>query len=238
MEGAAAYGDRPPPSSTAPSPHAPADPPSGGSAPVAADDPTGLSPKLSDAPSPEGLSVCARSSELNSSGLQEPVGPVTTPCGAASGATAVGARVPARAEELGHRAPVDEVVGERASGLTAAGESVSHGLAGETRDSAELAAGERVSVGPVAGESVSHGLVGAARDSAETAAGERVLGGAVAGELELGGLTAEEQTDAFLDALALGYQPDATDPALRLLAALRHDLDDQRRSSVSMTPST
>ncbi|MEV4888589.1 hypothetical protein AB0K48_04250, partial [Nonomuraea sp. NPDC055795] len=73
-----------------------------------------------------------------------------------------------------------------------------------------------------------HGPVADAGDSSES----------VADEWELRGLTAEEQTDAFLDALALGYQPDATDPALRLLAALRHDLDDQRRSSVSMTPST
>ncbi|MFI6899861.1 hypothetical protein ACIBKY_01310 [Nonomuraea sp. NPDC050394] len=141
VEGAAAYGDRTPPSSTDPSPQVPADPSSGGSARVAADGTTGRSPRLSDGPSPEGLPV--------------------------------------------------------------------HG-------------------GPAAG----------ARDFAEPAAGERRSVTAVAGEWELGGLTAEEQTDAFLDALALGYQPDATDPALRLLAALRHDLDDQRRSSVSMTPST
>ncbi|MFI6394729.1 hypothetical protein ACIBHY_41175 [Nonomuraea sp. NPDC050547] len=141
VEGAAAYGDRTPPSSTGPSSHVPADPSSGGSARAAADG----SPKLSDDPVSGGLPVCP-------SGLPEPAGPVVVACGA----------------------------------------------------------------------------VADAGDSS----------GPVAGEWELGGLTAEEQTDAFLDALALGYQPDATDPALRLLAALRHDLDDQRRSSVSMTPST
>ncbi|MFI6505244.1 hypothetical protein [Nonomuraea typhae] len=72
-------------------------------------------------------------------------------------------------------------------------------------------------------------------------AGEAAFTGGTAPEEDPAGLTPEEQTDAFVDALALGHLPDASDPALRLLAALRHDVrdaDDQRRSSVSMTPST
>ncbi|WP_327087652.1 hypothetical protein OIE66_35785 [Nonomuraea sp. NBC_01738] len=53
-----------------------------------------------------------------------------------------------------------------------------------------------------------------------------------------GELSAEEHlTDVLLDALAAGQMPDSGDPALRLLAALADDVD-QRRSSVSMTPST
>jgi hypothetical protein len=73
-------------------------------------------------------------------------------------------------------------------------------------------------------------------------------------------LTPEDQTDALLDVLARGELPNSCDPAARLLAALRDDVsrDDtllgdvlldesarerdrdegQRRSSVSMTPST
>jgi hypothetical protein len=50
-------------------------------------------------------------------------------------------------------------------------------------------------------------------------------------------LTPEEQTDALLDVLARGELPDSRDPAARLLAVLLDDVD-QRRSSVSMTPST
>ncbi|WP_214326941.1 hypothetical protein [Nonomuraea sediminis] len=50
-------------------------------------------------------------------------------------------------------------------------------------------------------------------------------------------MTPEERTEALLDALARGEQPDLADPAVRLLAALRADVT-QRRSSVSMTPST
>jgi hypothetical protein len=50
-------------------------------------------------------------------------------------------------------------------------------------------------------------------------------------------LTPEEETDALLDALGRGDRPDSGDPAVRLLAVLLDDVD-QRRSSVSMTPST
>ncbi|NRQ33238.1 hypothetical protein HII36_15490 [Nonomuraea sp. NN258] len=53
-------------------------------------------------------------------------------------------------------------------------------------------------------------------------------------------MTPEEETDALLDALGRGELPDPGDPAARLLAALHDDVAelDQRRSSVSMTPST
>ncbi|WP_219461698.1 hypothetical protein [Nonomuraea rhizosphaerae] len=65
-------------------------------------------------------------------------------------------------------------------------------------------------------------------------------------------MTPEDQTDALLDVLGRGELFDSRDPAARLLAALRKDvsrdalplgdalLDEggQRRSSVSMTPST
>lgn len=44
-------------------------------------------------------------------------------------------------------------------------------------------------------------------------------------------------TDALLDALSRGEPPGPGDPAAVLLAALAEDVD-QRRSSVSMTPST
>lgn len=50
-------------------------------------------------------------------------------------------------------------------------------------------------------------------------------------------MTPEDETDALLDALGRGEMPDPCDPAVRLLAALRDDVA-QRRSSVSMTPST
>ncbi|MBB6555715.1 hypothetical protein [Nonomuraea rubra] len=50
-------------------------------------------------------------------------------------------------------------------------------------------------------------------------------------------MTPEEDTDALLDALGRGELPDPGDRAARLLAALLEDVD-QRRSSVSMTPST
>ncbi|NUR83260.1 MAG: hypothetical protein HOY71_04145 [Nonomuraea sp.] len=50
-------------------------------------------------------------------------------------------------------------------------------------------------------------------------------------------MTPEDETEALLDALARGEVPDHRDPAARLLAALRADVG-QRRSSVSMTPST
>ncbi|GGT24488.1 hypothetical protein DMB42_41345 [Nonomuraea sp. WAC 01424] len=54
------------------------------------------------------------------------------------------------------------------------------------------------------------------------------------------------QTDALLDAVARGRARDSSDPAVRLLGALLDDVSesevvpevDQRRSSVSMTPST
>jgi hypothetical protein len=47
------------------------------------------------------------------------------------------------------------------------------------------------------------------------------------------------QTDALLDAIARRQAPDSCDPAVRLLAVLLDDVAvDQRRSSVSMTPST
>ncbi|MEV0623235.1 hypothetical protein AB0I81_58665 [Nonomuraea sp. NPDC050404] len=57
-------------------------------------------------------------------------------------------------------------------------------------------------------------------------------------------MTPEEETDALLDALGRGQSPDSGDPAARLLAALLDDVGrrrsavSQRRSSVSMTPST
>ncbi|MEU4578200.1 MULTISPECIES: hypothetical protein [Nonomuraea] len=51
-------------------------------------------------------------------------------------------------------------------------------------------------------------------------------------------MTPEEESDALLDALAAGELPDSGDPAARVLAALVGDVLDQRRSSVSMTPST
>ncbi|WP_157548503.1 hypothetical protein [Nonomuraea candida] len=57
-------------------------------------------------------------------------------------------------------------------------------------------------------------------------------------------MTPEEETEALLDALGRGQVPDPADPAVRLLAALLDDVDQrrpqrsQRRSSVSMTPST
>ena len=50
-------------------------------------------------------------------------------------------------------------------------------------------------------------------------------------------MTPEEETDALLDALGRGETPGSGDVAARLLAALRKDVG-QRRSSVSMTPST
>ncbi|WP_153261089.1 hypothetical protein [Nonomuraea phyllanthi] len=50
-------------------------------------------------------------------------------------------------------------------------------------------------------------------------------------------MTPEEETDALLDALGRGEMLDSADPAVRLLAVLLDDVD-QRRSSVSMTPST
>ncbi|WP_165959721.1 hypothetical protein [Nonomuraea longispora] len=50
-------------------------------------------------------------------------------------------------------------------------------------------------------------------------------------------MTPEDETDALLDALGRGEMPDSGDPAARLLAVLLDDVD-QRRSSVSMTPST
>ncbi|MFI9589612.1 hypothetical protein [Nonomuraea sp. NPDC052265] len=48
------------------------------------------------------------------------------------------------------------------------------------------------------------------------------------------------QTDELLDAVAQGRARDSSDPAVRLLGALLDDVSevDQRRSSVSMTPST
>jgi len=51
-------------------------------------------------------------------------------------------------------------------------------------------------------------------------------------------LTPEEESDALLTALAAGEPPDRDDPAAVVLAALVADVLDQRRSSVSMTPST
>ena len=50
-------------------------------------------------------------------------------------------------------------------------------------------------------------------------------------------MTPEDETDALLDAVSRGEMRDCGDPAVRLLAALRYDVG-QRRSSVSMTPST
>ncbi|WP_435875457.1 anti-sigma-D factor RsdA [Nonomuraea fuscirosea] len=50
-------------------------------------------------------------------------------------------------------------------------------------------------------------------------------------------MTPEDETDALLDALGRGQPPESGDPAARLLAALLEDVG-QRRSSVSMTPST
>ena len=50
-------------------------------------------------------------------------------------------------------------------------------------------------------------------------------------------MTPEEETDTLLDAVSRGEMNDCGDPAVRLLAALLDDVD-QRRSSVSMTPST
>ncbi|MGW4473938.1 hypothetical protein ACWENQ_30095 [Nonomuraea sp. NPDC004354] len=47
----------------------------------------------------------------------------------------------------------------------------------------------------------------------------------------------EEESDALLDALSRGEPPPVGDPAAALLAALLEDVG-QRRSSVSMTPST
>jgi hypothetical protein len=52
------------------------------------------------------------------------------------------------------------------------------------------------------------------------------------------GVAPEDRTDELLDALAKGGRPETGDRALELLAALLDDVDDQRRSSVSMTPST
>ncbi|MGW4409923.1 hypothetical protein ACWEJ6_38235 [Nonomuraea sp. NPDC004702] len=49
------------------------------------------------------------------------------------------------------------------------------------------------------------------------------------------------KTDELLDAVARGRARDSSDPAVRLLGALLNDVSeevDQRRSSVSMTPST
>ncbi|MER6513096.1 hypothetical protein ABT158_40245 [Nonomuraea sp. NPDC001636] len=49
------------------------------------------------------------------------------------------------------------------------------------------------------------------------------------------------KTDELLDAVARGRARDSSDPAVRLLGALLDDVSeevDQRRSSVSMTPST
>ncbi|GAA4528351.1 MULTISPECIES: hypothetical protein [Nonomuraea] len=51
-------------------------------------------------------------------------------------------------------------------------------------------------------------------------------------------MTPEDESDALLDALAAGGLPDHHDPAARVLAVLVADVLDQRRSSVSMTPST
>ncbi|MEU8246998.1 hypothetical protein [Nonomuraea sp. NPDC048916] len=56
-------------------------------------------------------------------------------------------------------------------------------------------------------------------------------------------MTPEEESDALLDALARGEPPGCDDPAARLLAVLLEDVTElvelgQRRSSVSMTPST
>ncbi|MEV0592065.1 hypothetical protein [Nonomuraea cavernae] len=59
-------------------------------------------------------------------------------------------------------------------------------------------------------------------------------------------MTPEEESDALLDALARGEPPGCGDPAARLLAVLLEDVTElaelaelgQRRSSVSMTPST
>jgi hypothetical protein len=53
-------------------------------------------------------------------------------------------------------------------------------------------------------------------------------------------LTPEEETDALLEALGRGERPDSGDPAAHLLAAVLADVAElgQRRSSVSMTPST
>ena len=51
-------------------------------------------------------------------------------------------------------------------------------------------------------------------------------------------MTPEEESDALIDALAAGRLPDPDDPAARVLAVLVADVLDQRRSSVSMTPST
>ncbi|WP_336212957.1 hypothetical protein [Nonomuraea sp. LPB2021202275-12-8] len=51
-------------------------------------------------------------------------------------------------------------------------------------------------------------------------------------------MTPEEESDALLDALAAGELPDCGDSAARVLAVLLGDVLDQRRSSVSMTPST
>ncbi|TYB58098.1 hypothetical protein FXF51_38255 [Nonomuraea sp. PA05] len=47
-------------------------------------------------------------------------------------------------------------------------------------------------------------------------------------------MTAEEETDALLDALGRGEMPDSGDPAARLLAALLDDVD-RRRSFEPMT---
>ncbi|MFI7113515.1 hypothetical protein ACIBK9_44875 [Nonomuraea sp. NPDC050227] len=49
------------------------------------------------------------------------------------------------------------------------------------------------------------------------------------------------KTDELLDAVARGRARDSSDPAVRLLGVLLDDVSeevDQRRSSVSMTPST
>jgi hypothetical protein len=51
-------------------------------------------------------------------------------------------------------------------------------------------------------------------------------------------LTQEEmETDALLDALGRGETAGSADPAVRILAVLLDEVG-QRRSSVSMTPST